>query len=254
MDTSIDPYLAHVKQKKTFLLYFLFVSGLHLFFAIDINWLSRKEKMLKDDNTFSFAEADKESFKARLQKLIGDRSVRAVAKDWEIPVSTLNNYLHKGTEPSFKVVCSISNKEQVSLNWLAYGVDCVEPTTQKLSMQIENADSSLVHELLRRAQSDDREKLINAICDIGIKGILARIQYPTKVPEVTQKEAIIEAIQALNIRESLKEAIYVALDGNEEIDREILQRIESLNRGRPPGDNTVITPEQENDSVGKKLA
>lgn len=79
--------------------------------------------MHKKDEDFSFVAEGKDNFRQRLQNLIGNRSVRSAAKDWGVPVSTLNNYIHKGTEPSFKVVCLISNKEHVSLNWLAYGVE-----------------------------------------------------------------------------------------------------------------------------------
>ncbi len=84
--------------------------------------------MSEDNENFSFEVAGKESFKTRLQTLIGQRSVRAAAKDWGVPVSTLNNYIHKGTEPSFKIVCTISNKEHVSLDWLAFGTDEANPS------------------------------------------------------------------------------------------------------------------------------
>ncbi|EHV4141543.1 XRE family transcriptional regulator [Salmonella enterica] len=86
--------------------------------------------MHKKDEDFSFVEEGKDNFRQRLQNLIGNRSVRAAAKDWGVPVSTLNNYIHKGTEPSFKIVCLISNKEQVSLNWLAYGAEDVSQPPQ----------------------------------------------------------------------------------------------------------------------------
>lgn len=72
---------------------------------------------------FVFTAEGKEKFKARLQSLIGARSVRAAAKEWGVPASTINNYLHKETEPSLKIACLISDKEQVSLEWLAYGQD-----------------------------------------------------------------------------------------------------------------------------------
>lgn len=87
--------------------------------------------MYKKDEDFSFVPEGKDNFRQRLQSLIGNRSVRAAAKDWGVPVSTLNNYIHKGTEPSFKIVCLISNKEQVSLNWLAYGDDDVQQQPQQ---------------------------------------------------------------------------------------------------------------------------
>ncbi|WP_337049395.1 helix-turn-helix domain-containing protein [Serratia fonticola] len=74
-------------------------------------------------NEFAFHGEGKESFKERLQQLIGSRSVRAAAKDWELPTSTLNNYLHKGTEPALRVVLTIAEAEGVSLEWLATGLN-----------------------------------------------------------------------------------------------------------------------------------
>ncbi|QPN37564.1 hypothetical protein I5080_22235 [Salmonella enterica] len=45
----------------------------------------------------------KDSFKERLHLLVGNRSLRAAAKAWDLPYSTLNNYFEKGTIPSLYV-------------------------------------------------------------------------------------------------------------------------------------------------------
>ncbi|MGJ3444069.1 helix-turn-helix domain-containing protein [Enterobacter sp. PTB] len=74
-------------------------------------------------NEFAFPGEEKESFRERLQQLIGRRSVRAAAKDWNLPTSTINNYLHKGTEPALKVVLAVAEAEGVSLEWLATGLN-----------------------------------------------------------------------------------------------------------------------------------
>ncbi|MCZ5321409.1 XRE family transcriptional regulator [Escherichia coli] len=173
--------------------------------------------------------------------------------------STLNNYIHKGTEPSFKIACLISDKEQVSLNWLAYGK---EPNAKEGSLSNQTAQPSpditneLVNELLKRASTEVKEQLISAICDMGIKGILERLQQPTR--QATQADSDLDelenAIRRLNIRESLKDTICMALAGNEEIDKEILRRIESRIRAGSPSGHTVATPEQETKPVSKKSA
>lgn len=213
--------------------------------------------MHQNHSDFSFAGEGKESFRARLQQLIGSRSVRAAANDWGVPVSTLNNYLHKGTEPSFKVVCLISNKEQVSLNWLAYGYDEMinqsAPSAQVANVTAANGD--LANELLRRARSEDREKLIDAICDIGIKGILNKLQQGDKpaadlytqtqredVPTTEELEAM---IMALPVRESLKIAFSRGITAGEAADKEILRILESYQRGvSPEGDtDSTATPD-----------
>ncbi|EEV6991235.1 helix-turn-helix domain-containing protein [Escherichia coli] len=215
--------------------------------------------MTKNDDAFSLVDRGKESFRERLVKLIGGRSVRTAASDWGIPPSTLNNYIHKGTEPSFKIACLISDKEQVSLNWLAYGEE-LTATANSLSNQTAQPSpditNELANELLKRASTEDKELLINAICDMGIKGILKRLQQPTR--QAKQAANTLEeqenAIQSLNIRKSLKDAIRVALHGNEDTDREILRIVESHIRPQSPGDQTDVTPEQETKSVSKKSA
>ncbi|EPA1831525.1 bacteriophage CI repressor [Escherichia coli] len=215
--------------------------------------------MTKNDDAFSLVDRGKESFRERLVKLIGGRSVRTAASDWGIPPSTLNNYIHKGTEPSFKIACLISYKERVSLNWLAYGEE-LTATANSLSNQTAQPSpditNELANELLKRASTEDKELLINAICDMGIKGILKRLQQPTR--QAKQAANTLEeqenAIQSLNIRKSLKDAIRVALHGNEDTDREILRIVESHIRPQSPGDQTDVTPEQETKSVSKKSA
>ncbi|HCN7697080.1 TPA: helix-turn-helix domain-containing protein [Escherichia coli] len=215
--------------------------------------------MTRNDDAFSFVDRGKESFRERLVKLIGNRSVRTAASDWGIPPSTLNNYIHKGTEPSFKIACLISDKEQVSLNWLAYGK---EPTTKEGSLSNQTAQPSpditneLVNELLKRASTEIKEQLISAICDMGIKGILERLQQPTRQTKQTDSDQDEQetAIRSLNIRESLKDAICMALAGNEETDKEILRRIESRARTGSPGGETIATLEQETKPVSKKPA
>lgn len=73
------------------------------------------------NGSLSLPTDSKESFSDRLEQLIGNRSIRAAAKDWGLSFSTLNNYLKKGTEPALKVAQSIAAAEGVSLEWLARG-------------------------------------------------------------------------------------------------------------------------------------
>ncbi|WP_141109699.1 helix-turn-helix domain-containing protein [Escherichia albertii] len=215
--------------------------------------------MMKVDDSFSLSERGKENFRERLVKLIGARSVRTAANDWGIPPSTLNNYIHKGTEPSFKIACLISNKEQVSLNWLAYGEEAdfkAGSPSNQTTQPSHDITNELANELLKRASKEDRERLISAICDMGIKGILERLQHPTG--HAKQADSGLDeqekAIRSLNIRESLKDAICMALGGNEDIDKEILRRIESHTRVGAPGGHTVATPDPETKPVRKKSA
>ncbi|MFM2555099.1 helix-turn-helix domain-containing protein [Escherichia coli] len=125
--------------------------------------------MTEENGNFSFDAPGKESFKARLLSLIGKRSVRAAAKDWGVPVSTLNNYIHKGTEPSFKMACLISNKEQVSLNWLAFGSDEDTPSTPCSTVDTGNLDNAnqTITAILSSLSADEQLELARLL---GRKG------------------------------------------------------------------------------------
>ncbi|MDD8651342.1 helix-turn-helix domain-containing protein [Escherichia coli] len=207
---------------------------------------------------FSFSQNRKESIQDRIKQLVGTRSLRKATSDWGLPYSTINNYFEKGTTPGLNVVATIAKLENVSLEWLVYGENNSDPIIEKEKVPAEDVtppNTSIVDEILRRAAPEDRERLIDMLCCIGIKGVLERLQQPTR--QATQADIDLDeqetAIRSLNIRESLKDAICMALAGNEETDKEILRRIESRARAGSPGGQTVATPEQETKPVSKKL-
>ncbi|HAG1869169.1 TPA: XRE family transcriptional regulator, partial [Salmonella enterica] len=167
--------------------------------------------MQQKENEFAIHGSGKENLAIRLRLLIDKhKSARAAAKAWGLSFSTLNNYLNRGTEPAFNVMQAIAIRESVSLDWLAFGVDGVNVSHEQLTEQTSIANNDLANELLRRAAPADKEKLVNAICDIGIKGILNRIQQAderTGQPEREYTNEELEAmIMALPVRESLKTA------------------------------------------------
>ncbi|EEQ2015280.1 bacteriophage CI repressor [Escherichia coli] len=213
-------------------------------------------KQTADD--FSFSQNRKESIQDRIKQLVGTRSLRKATSDWGLPYSTINNYFEKGTTPGLNVVATIAKLENVSLEWLVYGESECDPIIEKKvpTEDVNRPNTSIVDEILRRATPEDRERLIDMLCCIGIKGVLERLQQPTR--QATQADSDLDeqenAIRSLNIRESLKDAICMALAGNEETDKEILRRIESRARTGSPGGQTVATPEQETKPVSKKSA
>ncbi|EAA0976823.1 helix-turn-helix domain-containing protein [Escherichia coli] len=214
-------------------------------------------KQIADD--FSFSQDRKESIQDRIKQLIGTRSLRKATSDWGLPYSTINNYFEKGTTPGLNVVATIAKLENVSLEWLVYGENRSVPMVEKSRVATEDVnrpDTSIVDEILRRAAPEDRERLIDMLCCIGIKGVLERLQQPTRQAKQAYNDLDEQenAIRSLNIRESLKDAMCMALDGNEETDKEILRRIESRARTGSPGGETIATPEQETKPVSKKPA
>lgn len=74
------------------------------------------------EKEFAFEGDRKEKLVGRIRQLAErHKSLRAAAREWGLSFSTLNNYINRGTEPSFFVMHDISIKENVSMDWLAYG-------------------------------------------------------------------------------------------------------------------------------------
>lgn len=175
----------------------------------------------KKSENVSFADATKETLIERIQELIQGRSIRSVSIEWGLPYSTLNNYLNKGTDPSFKAIQTIAEAEQVSLDWLAFGINRseLEPQkekeTPKMDRRLMKNSWDMVYESL---STDEISELLKAIHRKGIEGILKT--------SFMNDDSIENSIDRLQIRPTLKQAIKLAIAGDESIDREILRRIE----------------------------
>ncbi|WP_053014273.1 MULTISPECIES: hypothetical protein [Xenorhabdus] len=170
----------------------------------------------------SFVEPTKESIAGRLKQLIGDRSVRAAAKDWGLSFSTLNNYLTRGTEPSLNVALKISQVERVSVEWIAAGTSEITNRKDSLSFMEQKKDEQLStawQYVFESLSAKDINELLRLIHRKGVEGLLTMTQTPQAIHDVE------DAINSLPIRDTLKQAIRVALPGNEAMDKEILRRI-----------------------------
>lgn len=134
--------------------------------------------MKPKENEFAFVGDRKESFRDRLEKLIGKRSVRAAAKDWGLPTSTINNYLHKGTEPALRVVMTIAEAETVSLEWLAAGLNKNliaknSPTESSNENEIVRSDvERKLFEQLSFLTEREKQKLVEVFARKGVETIL----------------------------------------------------------------------------------
>lgn len=134
----------------------------------------------KKTNDFAFDVDRKENFVARLKQLIGNRSARAAATEWGLSFSTLHNYLTRGTEPSFTAMQNISNKEHVSLDWLAFGSQCSQKVVSATEIQAVNGEclvedplEATWHMIYKSLNRNDLEALISLLLQEGAKGVLA---------------------------------------------------------------------------------
>lgn len=127
------------------------------------------------ESEFAFVDDGKESFRERLKKLIGTRSIRGAARQWGLSFSTLNNYLNKGTEPSFSAIRRIAHVEQVSLDWLAFGAE-VNLCSKNLIHEEHNdhapsSDNKLTAAWFMVLESTEPEEALKLIKLIHRKGI-----------------------------------------------------------------------------------
>lgn len=132
--------------------------------------------MHQKENEFAIQDSGKENLASRLRKLIGTRSARSAAAEWGLSFSTLNNYLNRGTDPSFSVMQTIATKEGVSLDWLAFGmkesnrVHPVNDTAQQAPSDGLEIAWLLVYKALDK---DDLEALMGLLLKEGARGVLA---------------------------------------------------------------------------------
>lgn len=158
----------------------------------------------------AFDEERKEKFIQRLRTLIGHRSVRAAATEWGLSFSTLNNYLTRGTEPSFSAMQLIATKEQVTLDWLAFGENQIDS----------NLNQSIILDEAHRGNSDparstwgmifdtltpDEQKRILDFClKEGAKSMVGLVAYAADAEQSFMGLSTAEKERLLRLNEQLK--------------------------------------------------
>lgn len=200
-----------------------------------------KEKKMKarNESKIAFHEERKESIAERLRALIKGRSIRAAAQTWDLSFSTLNNYLTRGTEPSLNVAIRIANVENVSVEWLATGI-AVDNKQETSSLDADATRNAWLM-VLDSLDNKDATALIRAIHRKGVEGLLSAAQEPLDTED---------SIDKLQIRPTLKQAIKMALAGDESTDKEILRRLCLAEHGPSPSNVTEANQEQSKGCAG----
>lgn len=165
----------------------------------------------KNRGEVSFDEHSKETIQDRLKQLIGDRSLRAVATAWNLPYSTLNNYLSRGTEPSLRAMQQVSEAEGISLDWLASGLN---EKQKRSSLETERTQSlrTVWGAIFDSLPANDIEALVKLIHRKGTEGILSleatpgqpgNVENRIESPQVKQLIELINTCDDAQIREIL---------------------------------------------------
>ncbi|WP_431648726.1 helix-turn-helix domain-containing protein [Enterobacter hormaechei] len=168
----------------------------------------------KNRGEVSFDEHSKETIQDRLKQLIGDRSLRAVATSWNLPYSTLNNYLSRGTEPSLRAMQQVAEAEGISLDWLASGLNEKQKRSSLETEVTERTQSlrTVWGAIFDSLPANDIEALVKLIHRKGTEGILSLETSPvqpgsaenrTESPQVKQLIELINTCDDAQIREIL---------------------------------------------------
>ncbi|EAU5655751.1 hypothetical protein JOU96_001934 [Salmonella enterica] len=118
--------------------------------------------------------------------------------------------------------------------------------------------SSILSSFVTNLSDADKEVLLQKIFEIGIKGILNKLQQPDTSPQATQTitptaqpgheltpEETEALIMSLPVRDSLKAAFAMGAYADETADKEILRILKSYGRGASPDGNSIpsVTPD-----------
>ncbi|AUM42538.1 DNA-binding protein [Salmonella enterica] len=99
--------------------------------------------------------------------------------------------------------------------------------------------------MLEMTSPEDQLNLFQAICEIGIKGILSKLQQPDAQHSQPEREYTTQELETmimtLPVRESLKTAFARGITAGEDADKEILRILESHERGVSPGGDSDAT-------------
>ncbi|HDW3554159.1 TPA: helix-turn-helix transcriptional regulator [Escherichia coli] len=203
--------------------------------------LSEKERIIAQSSIIHFGDRLKQAMdKCGFSHL-------TLSKESGLSETTIRKYVQGKIYPGIDSAALVAHACGVTIEWLLTGKsDNSDNSCGAVEGGVQQHDE--LDLVLQRISKEDRERLLETFYDIGIKGVLQRLQQPQE-----QTGSAEMAIRALNIRASLKDAICMALAGDESTDREILRRIESRNRTRAQGGDTADTP-REDEALGKKQA
>ncbi|EDL0055584.1 hypothetical protein CLC61_24780, partial [Salmonella enterica subsp. enterica serovar Kottbus] len=205
--------------------------------------------MKKTPSCFRVAQGEPENefpsqigSRCRLRRSEMKLSRSKVAEMIGVSLSTLQAWENQEREPTASDILKLASVLRVDVSWLLTGQATIKTKDTNTNKDVDSHNESLLNEMLsilRRTNSHDKEVLINSFYDIGIKGILSKLQQPDDQRSQPEREYTREEqeamIMALPVRESLKTAFARGVAVGEAADREILRILESHERGVSPG-------------------
>ncbi|ECH0315306.1 helix-turn-helix transcriptional regulator [Salmonella enterica] len=200
------------------------------------------------DRTFSNERIER--FGERLKLAMKGMTKSELARRSGISEGAIRKYLIGESYPAINNAAKVADACNVPLPWLLLGddvsSDCATQNQHNSTIKAEDRASSTLISLLSMVSERDRNALAVAASEIGIKGILSKLQQPEaqhSQPEREYTKEELEAmIRALPVREAVKDAASMVLAMGESADREILQLVEHYRRAGLPESESDNTP------------
>ncbi|EDZ3108290.1 helix-turn-helix transcriptional regulator [Salmonella enterica] len=207
------------------------------------------------DRTFNVTTIER--FSERLKEAMQGVSNHEIARRSGLSEAAIRKYVKGESYPTIDNAAKVADACGVSLSWLLTEQEPSQLFTNNNSHHSAHANN-LTHSnktdqatvdgislLLSGVASSDVQSLFQALCNVGIKGILSKLQQPDGKPEREYTTQELETmIMALPVRESLKTAFARGITAGEDADKEILRILESHQQGLSPegSGNKTTTP------------
>ncbi|EIF0164395.1 helix-turn-helix transcriptional regulator [Salmonella enterica] len=209
------------------------------------------------DRTFNVTTIER--FSERLKEAMQGVSNHEIARRSGLSEAAIRKYVKGESYPTIDNAAKVADACGVSLSWLL--------TEQEPSQQFTNNNShhsahanNLTHSnktdqatvdgislLLSGVASSDVQSLFQALCNVGIKGILSRLQQPETQHSQPEREYTREEqeamLRALPISERVKNTASLALTLGDDAHKEILEILEDVKRRYPPEGSAASTPD-----------
>ncbi|EDN8394557.1 helix-turn-helix transcriptional regulator [Salmonella enterica subsp. enterica] len=203
-----------------------------------------------------------ERFSERLKEAMRGMSNHEIARRSGLSEAAIRKYVKGESYPTIDNAAKVADACGVSLSWLL-----TEQESSRLSINDDTNHSSRTSNkthtkktdqatvdgislLLSGVASSDAQSLFQALCNVGIKGILNKLREANEVTasrperEYTREEQ--EAmLRALPISEKAKNTASLVLALGDDAQKEIFEILEDFKRRSAPegnADNTAVTP------------
>lgn len=192
-------------------------------------------------------------FGERLKEAMGDMTYRELGRRSGLSETTIRKYIQGKIYPGIDSAALVAHACNVSMIWLLTGQsndadNCLLADATPRNSPTQSTDQLAI--MLQRIGERDKDALVDALCNIGIKGILSKLQQPDDQRSQPEREYTREEqeamLRALPISERAKNTASLVLALGDDAQKEIFEILEDFKRRIAPegnADNPTVTPD-----------